>query len=434
MNEIKVGLLGYGTIGTGVARLLVNDAKFLKQRVGASIKLAKVADIKPGKRPGVKLAKGVFTTAADKVLDDPDIPIIVELIGGKTLAKEFVKRALTNGKHVVTANKALLATHGEELFRLAYRKKVKLAFEASVGGAIPILRTLRESFVATRFSSIMAIINGTSNYILTEMTRRGADFNEVLAEAQKLGYAEADPTFDIDGTDAAHKLAILVMMAYGTSVKFSKIYREGITGITPLDMAFAKEFGYRIKLLAIARSAGQSVEAGVHPALIREDHVMGGVEGVLNAVYLKGEPNGEAMLVGHGAGMMPTAGAVVADVVAIARGILAGSGPHRAPMRAWPEESFGKLPMANIKDRRGAYYLRCKVLDKPGILSKISGILGAHRISIAQVMQKDRHQDGAVPIFLLTHEAVEKDLLAAVRKIDRLPMVKAKTAFLRIEG
>ncbi len=433
MKEIPVGLLGFGTIGVGVARVLLDDGKLITRRVGAKIKLAGVADIRRGPRKGVKLPKGVFTTDALSVVDDPSIPIIIELIGGKTVAKKLVRRALERGKHVVTANKALLATYGDQLFRLASRKGVNLAFEAAVGGAIPIIRSLREAFVATQMTSIFAIINGTSNYILTEMTQRGTDYREVLAEAKKLGYAEADPTFDVDGTDAAHKLAILVMMAFGAPVTFSRIHRDGITGISPLDMAFAHEFGYRIKLLAIAKGDTSSIEARVHPTLIPKDHPLAGVEGVLNAVYLKGKPLGESMLVGHGAGMMPTAGAVVADVVEIARDIIAGCAPHRAPMRAWPEKSFRPISIRDIRERSGPYYMRIAVIDRPGVLSRISGILGAHRISIAQVIQKDRQVDGAVPIFLLTHEAVEKDLLAAVRKIDRLSMVKGKTAFLRIE-
>ena len=433
MKEIKVGLLGFGTIGSGVARLLLSESKFIERRVGARIKLARVADIKPGRREGVKLPKGVFTTNALSVVDDPTIPIIIELIGGKTVARTLVRRALEAGKHVVTANKALLAIHGEELFRIARRKGVNLAFEASVGGAIPIIRSLREAFVATRFSSIFAIINGTSNYILTEMTRRGAGYREALAEAQKLGYAEADPTFDVDGTDAAHKLAILVMMAFGTPVKFSRIYRQGITDITPYDMEFAHEFGYRIKLLAIAKSDGTAIEARVHPTLIPEGHVLAGVEGVLNAIYLTGDPVGEAMLAGRGAGMMPTAGAVLGDVVEIVRDIISGSAPHRATMRAWPEKSFHRMPIRDIKDRRGSYYLRCTVMDRPGVLSKISGVLGKQRISISQVIQKQRQMDGAVPIFLLTHEALEKDLAAAVRNIDKLSVTKGKTAFFRIE-
>lgn len=426
-------MLGFGTVGTGVARLLINESALLSRRVGARIKLAKIADVRPGPRPGVDLRPGVFTTDAESVISDKSIQIIIELIGGKTIARKFVKEALENGKHVVTANKALLATNAEELFKLATEKKVKLAFEASVGGAIPILRSLREAFVATRFSSIFAIINGTSNFILSEMARKGTDYKDALEEAQRLGYAEADPTFDVDGTDAAHKLAILIMMAYGTPVTFSKIYKQGITGISPHDIAFAKEFGYRIKLLAIAKFEKDMVEARVHPTLIPEDHVLAGIDGVLNAVHLKGTPNQEAMLVGHGAGMMPTAGAVIGDVVEIAREIISGSNFNRVPARAWPEESFKKLPIRDIGNHRGQYYLRCKVLDKPGVLAGIAGILGEHGISIAQVIQKDRKLDGAVPIIILTHEAHEKDLLAALNKIDKLPVAKAKTNFIRIE-
>lgn len=433
MKEIPVGLLGFGTIGVGVVRVLKLNGTLISRRLGAKIKLAKVADVRRGPRPGAKLKPGVFTTDAFSVVDDPDIPVIIELIGGDTIARELVIRALKKGKHVVTANKELLAKHGEQLFKAAARSGAQLAFEASVGGAIPIIRSMREAFVATNFSSIFGIINGTSNFILSGMTAEGADFKEVLKKAQKLGYAEADPTFDIDGSDAAHKLAILVMLAYGTPVKFTSVYKEGITGLSPLDIEVARDFGYRIKLLAIAKSGGGKIEARVHPTLISSGHVLANVEGVHNAIFLEGEPMGEAMLFGHGAGMMPTAGAVVADVVEVARDMLAGSKPNRAPMRAWPEGEFRQVEIKDISHRFGAYYLRFNVLDRPGVLGKIAAILGRHQISIAQVLQKDRAKKGTATVFIFTHEAQEKNLVNAVNQIDRLKEVKGKTFFIRIE-
>jgi len=433
MKDISIGLLGFGAIGTGVVKLLQRNGSLINRRLGARLILARVADVRPGPRPGAKLKRGIFTTDAEAVIDDPNIPIIIELIGGDTVALKLVRRALEKGKHVVTANKALLAKHAEELFRAAQKSGSALAFEASVGGAIPIIRSLREAFVAAEFSSIYGIINGTSNYILSRMTKDGADFKDALAGAQRQGYAEANPAFDVDGTDAAHKLAILVMLAYGTPVKFTDIYREGIMHVTALDIAMAAEFGYRIKLLAIAKGDRDWIEARVHPTLIRSSHVLANVEGAHNAIFVEGEPLIEAMLFGHGAGMMPTAGAVMGDVVEVARDMLAGSAPHRAPMRAWPEDARKRVPIRNIMMREGEYYLRCTVADRPGVLSKIASILGNNGISIARVIQKGRDIKGTVPIFLLTHGALEQNLARAVKEMDRLDVVKGKIVFIRIE-
>lgn len=432
-KEIRVGLLGFGTIGTGVVKVLNNKGALISRRLGAKITLAKVADIRAGQRTGAPLKEGVFTTDALSVVEDSSIPIIVELIGGDTVALKLVKRALELGKHVVTANKAMLAKHGEELFAIAQRKGANLAFEASVGGAIPIIKSIKESFVATEFSSIYGIINGTSNYILTKMSLKGEDFKTALAQAQKEGYAEADPTFDIDGTDAGHKLAILIMLAFGTPVKFADIYREGITNITPLDIEVAGEFGYRIKLLAIAKNVKGAIEARVHPTLISKEHALANVEGVHNAIFIKGDPVGEAMLFGFGAGMMPTAGAVISDIVDLARDMLAGASSHRVPICAWHPQQRRNLAIRNISEREGEYYIRCMVLDRPGVLAKIASVLGRHNISIAQVWQRSRDFKNTVPIFLLTHGAQEKNLAKAVAEIDKLSVVKGKTFYLRIE-
>lgn len=432
-KKIKIGLLGFGTIGTGVVKILNTNSPLISRRLGAKITLAKVADIRPGPRAGAPLKPGVFTTDALSVVENPVIPIIVELIGGDTIALKLVKRALELGKHVVTANKAMLAKHGEDLFAIAQKTGANLAFEASVGGAIPIIKSMKESFVATEISSLYGIINGTSNYILTKMSLKGEDFKAALARAQKEGYAEADPTFDIDGTDAGHKLAILVMLAFGTPVNFADIYREGITNLTPLDIEVASEFGYRIKLLAIAKNVKGAIEARVHPTLISKEHALANVEGVHNAIFVKGEPVGESMLFGFGAGMMPTAGAVIGDIVDLARDILARASPHRVPICAWHPPHRHKLAIRNISERVGEYYIRCTVMDRPGVLAKIASVLGRHNISIAQVWQRSRDFQNTVPIFLLTHEAQEKNLVKAVAQIDKLSVVKGKTFYLRIE-
>jgi homoserine dehydrogenase len=371
----------------------------------------------------------ILTTDAREIIEDPAIDIVIELIGGTTTALEVSLAALRSGKHLVTANKALLATHGLELFKAAAEKRVDLGFEASVCGGIPILRAVREGLVANRIQSIEGIVNGTCNYILTKMTELGAPFAEVLKEAQDQGYAEADPSLDIDGIDAAHKLQILASIAYGGSVDFDAIHVEGIRGIDPADIQYAKELGYRVKLLAIAKETDGEVEVRVHPTLIPEDHLLAFVGGVFNAVYIVGDATGSLMFYGRGAGQMPTASAVVSDIVEIAQNILYQRPSRPSHIPAIAGEGLKIRPMAEVRTR---YYLRVMAVDKPGVLSKVSGILGSHDISIASVIQKGRHARASVPVVMMTHEAVEGAMRRALAEIDALDVVSG-TVCLRVE-
>ena len=431
MKTINVGLMGFGTVGTGVVKLLKEHAALLERRVGAKLRLKRIADIDLTKPRGVEVDQKTLITDAWQVIEDPSIEIVVELIGGTTVAKELNLAALKKGKHLVTANKALLATHGLELFRLAAEHRVDLGFEASVCGGVPIIRALREGLVANRILSIMGIVNGTCNYILTRMTEAGRPFEEVLKEAQAKGYAEADPSLDIDGIDASHKLQILASIAYGGYVDLGSIHVEGIRGINSSDIQYAKELGFRIKLLAIAKEADGEIEMRVHPTLVPEDHLLASVGGVYNAVYIVGNATGSLMFYGRGAGQMPTASAVVSDILEIAQNIL-----HQRPSRPphLPQisaEGLGIKPMENL---RTCYYLRVMAIDKPGVLSKISGILGDHNISIASVIQKGRREQATVPVVMMTHEAKEGDMQRALQLIDRLEVVMEKTVCLRVEG
>ena len=426
---IHVGIIGFGTVGTGTARILLENRVLLRERTGIDINLKKIADIDIKRDRGLKLPKGVLTSSADQLLDDPDIDIIVELIGGTTIAKEMVLKAISKGKHVVTANKALLATHGAEIFRAAAKHKVEIGFEASVAGGIPIIKVVREGLVANKIKAVYGIINGTSNYILTKMTEEKAEFSEVLKEAQKLGYAEADPTYDIEGTDSAHKLAILASLAYGSQFNIKDVYCEGISWISPMDIEFARELGYKIKLLAIAKETGGKVELRVHPTMIPEEFLISKVDGVFNAVYVDGDAVGSTLYYGRGAGDMPTGSAVVADIADIARNIVNGV-PGRALFLSSPKPKN----LMKMDDVRSMYYFRFSALDRPGVLSKISGILGKYNISIVSVIQKGRHEGKAVPLVVLTHMAREKDVVSAIREINRLSVVAGKTAIVRVEG
>lgn len=430
MKTINIGLMGFGTVGSGVVKLLREQAVLLERRVGARLRLKRIADIDITRPRDVEVDPKILTTDARQVTDDASIDIAVELIGGTTVARELGLAALKNKKHLVTANKALLATHGLELFRAAAEHRVDLGFEASVCGGIPIIRALREGLVANRILSLTGIVNGTCNYILTKMTEAGQPFEEVLREAQAKGYAEADPSLDIDGIDAAHKLQILASIAYGGYVDFTAIPIEGIRGIDPSDIQYAKELGYRIKLLAIAKEADGGVEVRVHPALLPEDHLLASVGGVYNGVYIVGNATGSLMFYGRGAGQMPTASAVVSDIVEIAQNIL-----HQRPSRPphLPEITGAELKIKPIEQLKSGYYLRVMAVDKPGVLSKVSGILGEHNISIASVLQKGRHAKESVPVVMMTHEAVEGDMRKALARIDRLEVVRGKTVCLRVE-
>ncbi|MFQ5847525.1 MAG: homoserine dehydrogenase [Candidatus Methylomirabilales bacterium] len=430
MNTINVGLVGFGTVGTGVVKLLTEEAPLLERRVAARVRLTRIADIDLTRAREVQVDPTILTTDARAVTEDAAIDIVIELIGGTTVAREVSLAALRNGKHLVTANKALLATHGPELFRAAAERRVDLGFEASVCGGIPIIRAVREGLVANRIQSIHGIVNGTCNYILTKMTELGIPFAEVLKEAQAKGYAEADPSLDIDGVDAAHKLQILASIAYGGSVDFNTIHIEGIRGIDPADIQYARELGYGVKLLAIAKEADGKIEARVHPTLILEDHLLASVGGVYNAVYIVGNATGSLMFYGKGAGQMPTASAVVSDIVETAQHIL-----HRRPSRPWPIPTMADMGLRTkaMDDVRTRYYLRVMAVDKPGVLSKISGILGAHEISIASVIQKGRHARASVPIVMMTHEALEGAMRKALAEIDAIDVVGEKTTCLRVE-
>ncbi|HUV77219.1 MAG TPA: homoserine dehydrogenase [Desulfobacterales bacterium] len=432
MKKINVGLLGCGTIGTGVAKILIENKALLLSRVGAVLNLKYVADIDLETDRGISFDDGVFISDAFKVVDDPDIDIVVEMIGGEGIAKDLILRAIDNGKPVVTANKALLAGHGNTLFRAAMENNVDLAFEASVGGCMPIIKSLRESLVGNHIQSMAGILNGTCNYILSRSAEDGSSFEDVLAEAQKNGFAEADPTLDIEGIDTAHKLAILTSLAYGMEINYKDIYIEGISQITAMDIEFAREFGYRIKLLAITKDTGDAVEARVHPTMIPFNNPLSGVNGVLNAVTITGDAVGDMMLYGYGAGMMPTASAVVGDIVDIARNILTGA-KSRIPLLSYQMDRIRKIPVRPIDAISIHYYFRFSALDRPGVLSKISGILGDNEISIKSVQQKGRKTNGAVPIVMLTHLAREANVQKALTDILNLDVVSDRPVLIRIE-
>jgi len=434
MREIKVGLIGFGTVGSGVAKILQKNSRLIEKRMGAKIVLKRIADIDLETDRGVKLKEGILTRKAQEVIDDPEIDIVMELIGGIEPAKTFILQAIRNKKHIVTANKALLALHGDEIFREAYRFGVDVNFEASVGGGIPLIRSIKEGLVANRIQSIFGILNGTSNYILSKMTDEGKDFKEVLREARERGYAEADPTYDIEGIDAAHKLVILIRLAFGTSLRFKEIFIGGISEITPLDIQFSREFGYRIKLLAIAKIDQGKIEARVHPTMIPEGHLLSTVEGVFNAIYIKGDAIGPTLFYGQGAGQMPTGSAVVSDLVELGRNLLVQATGRRVPLLSFQESAIEKIPLKRMEEVMMPFYMRFSALDRPGVLSKISGILGKNDISISSVIQEGRQVNGAVPIVMMTHEAKEKNVHRALKEIDRLGVILGKTMFIRVEN
>ncbi len=432
-QEIKIGLIGFGTVGTGVVKILQGQAELIARRVGVPVSLARIADLDLETDRGVTVHPSLLTTNAVEILDDPEIDIVVELIGGHEPAKRFILQALERKKGVVTANKALLADYGEEIFEAAYKTGGDLGFEASVGGGIPILRSLTEGLTANRFSSIMGIMNGTSNYILTRMTQEKKDFDEILAEAKREGYAEADHSLDVDGIDAAHKLAIMVNLAYGTPVSMSDIYTEGISLLTTTDMEFAKEFGLTIKLLGIAKLEDDTIEARVHPTLVPSDSPIARVDGVYNAIHLIGDSVEDVVLYGKGAGSLPTASAVVGDIIDVARNRIHGISA-RVPATAFQWESRRTIPIKPMADIESMFYLRCMVKDQPGVLSTISGLLGQHGISISSVLQQGRKEGHPVPLVILTHHSSERAIQAALKEINALPVISEPTMLLRMEG
>ena len=434
MKTIQAGLIGFGNIGSGTVKLLMENGGLIEQRLGTRIVIRKIADLDLKTPRPVAVDRKILTRDARAILNDPEISIVIELVGGYEPAKSFILEAIRQGKHVVTANKALLATHGDEIFKAAEQRGVNIGFEASVGGTIPVIKTLRESLAANRIRSVFAILNGTTNFILTKMSDEGKNYKVVLREAQQLGFAEADPTFDVEGIDTAHKLGLVLALSYGKRVNLEDIYREGITGVSQQDIEFARELGYRIKLLAIAIQRGDAVEARIHPTMIPFDHLLANVNGNYNALHIRGDASGSVFLYGQGSGMMPTASAVVADLIDIARDIQKGIS-RRVPSRSLSEGGIEDIDLMPMEEIVTNYYFRFSALDRPGVLSKISGILGKHNISIAAVIQKGRATDrtGSVPVVMTTHESRERDVRAALREIDRLAVLKGKTVRIRIE-
>ena len=432
MKPIKVGLLGLGTVGGGTLTVLRRNATEITRRAGREIVVVKAAvrDIEKARALANALP---LTLDPFEIVDDPEIDIVVELIGGLSPAKELVMQAIANGKHVVTANKHLVAKHGNEIFAAAQAKGVMVAFEAAVAGGIPIIKALREGLTANRIEWLAGIINGTSNFILTEMRDKGAAFGDVLKQAQALGYAEADPTFDIEGIDAAHKLTILSAIAFGIPMQFDKAYTEGISKLTREDVQYAEELGYRIKLLGIARRAADGIELRVHPTLIPERRLIANVDGAMNAVLVKGDAVGPTLYYGAGAGAEPTASAVVADLVDVTR-LHTADPHHRVPHLAFQPDQLSDTPILPMDEVRTAYYLRLRALDRPGVLADITRILAEGGISIDAMVQKEPAEgETEVNIILLTHITVEKHINAAIAKIEDLESISGPVMRIRLE-
>jgi homoserine dehydrogenase len=437
-SQVGVGLIGFGTIGTGVAKVLRNNADVIEQRLGFPIRLVRIADLDVETDRGVALDGVHFDADSASLIEDPEVDIVIELIGGYDIAKMMILRSIELGKHVVTANKALLALHGKEIFDAARERGVDVAFEASVAGGIPILRSLREGLSANRIESLYGIMNGTTNYVLTEMEKTGEDFDVVVKNAQRLGYAEADPSFDLDGIDAAHKLTLLAAMAFGAELTYKDIPTEGIRGITPIDFEVADEFGYRIKLLGIAKAhrradGTEEIEVRVQPTLIPKSSLLANVDGAMNAVAVTGDAVGPTLYYGAGAGELPTASAVVADLMEIAREVRRGGGGRVEPLSYVPHELTVK-PLLPLGEISGSAYLCFSALDRPGVLGKITGILGNHGISIESVSQKRRGKTTeSVPVLIWTHRVREAALREALEEIDRLPDLTSPTRLIRVE-
>ncbi len=430
--SIYIGIIGLGTVGSGTVKILFENQKLIQNRLGCPLLVKKIAVRDPSLPRLVEVPESLLTTEVESIFRDPEIKIVVELIGGLEPARTFILKAIEAGKHVVTANKAVLAEFGQEIFQAAKQKGVDVAFEAAVGGGVPIIKTLKESLVGNRIKALTGIVNGTCNYILTRMTEEGLSFKQALKEAQEAGFAEADPSLDIDGLDAAHKLALLTTLAYGTEITLKDIYVEGIREVEPLDLSFAKELGFVTKLLALCKDTEEGLEVRVHPALIPETHVLASVRMAYNAFYIKGDAVGDILLYGLGAGQMPTGSAVVSDIVDLARNVLSGAS-LRVPPLSFQLSNLDRLPLKPMEEVISRYYFRFAAVDQPGVLSKIAGILGENEISIAAVIQKGRKIGGSVPIVMLTHEAREKAVHKALAAINRLPIVTAPTKILRIE-
>lgn len=433
MKPVKIGILGLGTVGGGTVNVLTRNAAEIARRAGRDIIVTR-ASSRDLSKPRICGTEGIAVTADPyDVINDPDIDIVLELIGGAGPVKDMVLTAIDNGKHVVTANKSLLALHGNEIFAKASAKGVIVAFEAAVAGGIPIIKSIREGLSGNQIQWLAGIINGTGNFILTEMREKGRDFADVLAEAQALGYAEADPTFDVEGIDAAHKLTILASIAFGIPLQFDKVYTEGITKITRTDVEYAEQLGYRIKHLGIARKTGEGIELRVHPTLIPERRLIANVNGVMNAVLVKGDAVGPTLYYGAGAGAEPTASSVVADVIDVARA-LTSDPENRVPHLAFQADAIKDMPILTPERFKSAYYLRLSAEDKPGVLADVTKILADHHISIEAIIQKEPPADEtAVPIILLTQITLEKEINEAIRKIEALPTVTGRVCRIRLE-
>ncbi|SFM34621.1 homoserine dehydrogenase [Nitrosomonas communis] len=433
MKPINVGLLGIGTVGGGTYAVLKRNQEEIARRVGRNIVIRIIADRDIEKARRLADRDTTVTADAFEVVSRPDIDIVIELIGGQTIAKELILQAIANGKHVITANKALLASHGSEIFAAAQQKGVIVAFEAAVAGGIPIIKALREGLAANRIEWIAGIINGTSNFILSEMREKGLAFGTVLAHAQKLGYAEADPTYDIEGIDAAHKITIMAAIAFGIPVRFDKAYIEGITKLSNDDIRYAEELGYRIKLLGITKRVTKGIELRVHPTLIPIKRLIANVEGVMNAVVVKGDAVGPTLYYGAGAGAEPTASSVIADLIDVAR-LLTADPEHRVPYLAFLPELLSNIPIVPMEEVETAYYLRLQVMDQPGVLADITRILADSDISINAMVQKEHaEEEDKVNIIMLTHTTVEKNIIAALDKIEKLPTMAGKIVRIRLE-
>lgn len=433
LEPVKVGLLGLGTVGHGAVEVLRNNAREISRRAGRDIVISHAATRTPSKikcdTGGMRLSQDPFA-----VVDDPEVSVVIELIGGYEPARELVLRAIANDKHVVTANKALIALHGNEIFEAAQQQGVTVAFEAAVAGGIPIIKALREGLSANHIEWIAGIINGTSNFILTEMRDKGRTFSDVLAEAQALGYAEADPTFDVEGIDAAHKLTILASIAFGVPLQFDKVYTEGVSGITRDDVSYAETLGYRIKHVGITRRAESGIELRVHPTLIPERRLIANVDGVMNAVLVQADAVGPTLYYGAGAGSLPTASAVVADLVDVVRSLTTDP-ENRVPHLAFQPNALSDLPILPITEVQTAYYLRLLAQDKPGVLGQVATILGDAGISIEAMLQKESEDDKSLaPIILLTHPVKELHMNRAIAQIEALPAIAGHVVRIRVEN
>ena len=432
MKPIHIGLLGIGTVGSGTYSVLKRNREEITRRAGREIIIKMIADKDLDRARSLADQDVIVTSNAHEITVHPDIDIVVELIGGQTIAKDLVLEAIDHGKHVVTANKALLANHGTQIFAMAREKGVIVAFEAAVAGGIPIIKALREGLTANRIAWITGIINGTANFILSEMRDNGLPFAQVLKQAQKLGYAEADPTYDIEGIDTAHKITLMSAIAFGIPVQFSKVYIEGITNLTGEDIRYAEEFNYRIKLLGITKRVKKGIELRVHPALIPMRRLIANVEGVMNAVVVKGDAVGATLYYGAGAGAEPTASSVIADLVDVAR-MQTADPMHRVPTLSFQPDLLSNMPIIAMEEVETSYYLRMQVIDKPGVMAEITRIVADKNISISAMIQKEAHDSDRVSIIMLTHLTVEKDINSAVASIESLQVVTDKIIRIRIE-